>query len=129
MALKKQNNSLHDLIRLEQEARDFGFDWPDVDMILKQALSECEEIREAIDNKESLSRVQEETGDLLHTAISLCCYLGFDVEQTLDLTVKKFGARMAALKKATHEVGLLDLKEQPSDFMLSLWEKAKKNIK
>ena len=118
--------ALSKLIKIEQESRAFGFDWPNTDMILDQAISECHEIREAINNQESLERIQEEIGDLLHAAISLCDYANFDVEETLELTYKKFNKRMKALKKETARQGLENLNGQSMAFMLELWEKAKK---
>jgi uncharacterized protein YabN with tetrapyrrole methylase and pyrophosphatase domain len=76
-------NSLDNLIAVEKAARDFGFDWPDTEMILNQVVSECQEVREALLNKEPDYRIQEEIGDLLHTAISLCLFAGYNVDQTL----------------------------------------------
>ncbi|KTC85806.1 MazG nucleotide pyrophosphohydrolase domain-containing protein [Legionella drozanskii] len=122
---KQLNNPLHELIIIENDARNFGFDWPHEEMIIEQALSECDEIREAIANNEPSHRVQEEIGDLLHTAISLCLFAGFDPEQTLAKVAKKFGVRMEALKTIAKEQGLTSLKGQSTEFMIELWKKAK----
>jgi len=65
-------NSLQQLILLEHEAREFGFDWPNIGMILDQAISECDEIKDALAQDEPDHRIQEEIGDLLHTAVSMC---------------------------------------------------------
>ena len=118
-------NELDKLIKLEIEARDFGFDWPNVDMILDQAISGCAEIKDAIENKTSQD-VQEEIGDLIHTAFSLCRFAGYNPKETLEKVVKKFSARMDALKEVTHERGLTSLKNQPIEFLLELWNEAKK---
>ncbi len=72
-------------------------------MIIEQAIDECREIKEAIEKKEGSNRIQEEMGDLIHSAISLCIYSGFDVEETLDKVTNKFGKRMQAMKKLTYE--------------------------
>ncbi len=117
---------LDKLVHLEKDARDFGFDWPDQFMILDQAISECEEIRDAITHRESDDRVQEEIGDLLHTAISLCLFSGFDVEETLFKVTDKFGNRMATVKKLAQDQGLQNLKGQSTDMMLGLWAESKK---
>ncbi len=120
------SKSLDELIFLEKDARNFGFDWPNKETIIDQAISECEEIRDALHKKESLERVQEEIGDLLHTAISLCLFACFDVEETLKKTCEKFSSRMSKLKEETHKNDLKDLKGQSVEFSLSLWEKIKK---
>jgi uncharacterized protein YabN with tetrapyrrole methylase and pyrophosphatase domain len=123
----KSANPLHDLLHLEKDARDFGFEWPDQQMILEQAIDECREIREVILNQEGRQRLQEEIGDLLHSIISLCDFSGFDVDETLAKVNTKFGKRMQAIKKLTHEAGLPNLKGQSFDFMMELWRKAKGN--
>lgn len=121
----KNTNALYDLLELEKEARDFGFEWPHEEAILKQAISECDEIREAIENKEPDERIQEEIGDLLHTAISLCVFAGYDTEAILAKVVKKFGSRMENVKSLTQQAGFNNLKGQSTEFMLKLWDKAK----
>lgn len=119
-------NQLARVINLETEAVDFGFDWPNQDMAIEQAISECAEIKEAIHNGEPKKRVQEEISDLLHAVISLCLHSGFDVDQTLSLIVNKFGTRLASVKTLANIQGLDTLHGQSFDFMLNLWSEAKK---
>jgi NTP pyrophosphatase (non-canonical NTP hydrolase) len=120
--------SLRKLIHLDQESREFGFDWPNQSMIIDQAMDECREIREVLDLQESRERLQEEIGDLLHAAISLCDYSGFDVEETLAKVNKKYGGRIAVLKAITQRRGLENLQGQSLEFMLSIWGEAKKEL-
>jgi len=119
------SEALNKLIEIEKDAIEFGFEWPNEKAILQQAISECTEIQEAIENNESSDRIQEEIGDLLHAAISLCIFAGFDPEQTLNNLVKKFKTRMDNLKLVTKERKLLTLKGQSTEFMLELWDEAK----
>lgn len=119
------SKELEQLIELENDARNFGFDWPNTELIIEQAIDECREIKEALELQESRERIQEEIGDLLHTAISLCLFSEFDVAQTLAKTNLKFDSRMKAVKALTHELGLKNLEGQSFDFMLSIWKKAK----
>lgn len=129
MNAMKNASSLTTLIALEKDARDFGFDWMDENMILEQVLSECQEIEEAIHLKESKARIQEEIGDLIHTAISLCVFLGFDVPETINQVNEKFEGRMTRVKQLTHELGLSSLKGKDMAFMLQLWRQAKIDTK
>ncbi len=39
----ESKNPLQNLILFEQDARGYGFDWPDHEMILEQAIDECRE--------------------------------------------------------------------------------------
>lgn len=120
---------LNALITLEKDAVAFGFDWPNQDMILDQIISECAEIKDAVQNGESPERVQEEVSDLLHAVISLCMYSGFDVNETIAIVNKKFKGRMVALKAVAAEHGLDSLSGESFEFMLELWSQAKKHVK
>ena len=117
--------ALSDLLHLEQDARSFGFEWPNETVIIEQAIDECREIEEAIANQETRERIQEEIGDLLHTAISLCVFSGFDVNETLIKINSKFGGRMRAMKELSNQLELKTLHGQSFDFMLDLWKQAK----
>ncbi len=117
---------LEKLLAARQEAKVFGFEWANTDQLIDQAISECAEIREAIENDEPAHRVQEEIGDLLHTAISLCDFVGFDVEETLEKVCTKFDLRFNNLKKLAAEQGLSSLEGKSLAFKLGLWDKIKK---
>ncbi len=121
-----KNTALNQLIAVELEARNFGFEWPHKEMIIDQAISECHEIFDAINEGEPIERIQEEIGDLIHTAISLCIFAGFDVDETLTNVSYKFSKRMAAMQELTKRRGLPNLSGQSIDFMLELWHEAKK---
>ena len=118
--------ALQKLIELEQDARDFGFDWPDAHMVLDQIIDECREVREDLLAQSTPEKIQEEIGDLLHATISLCLFSGFEVEDTLHKVNHKFAKRMRALKHITKEEGLENLKGKSIDYMLELWKKAKR---
>lgn len=119
-------NALQKLIYLEQDARKFGFDWPDHFMILDQIIDECREVREEINQDSNKEKLQEEIGDLLHSVISLCVFSGFDVVETISKTNAKFSKRMQLLKEFTKQKGLESLQGQSIDFMLNLWRGVKK---
>lgn len=120
---------LQQLIVEERKAREFGFDWPDYEMIFAQMIDELREVREDIKSNAPAHKLQEEIGDVLHVAISLCVFAGFDVEETLALVNKKFAARMAGLKELAEERGLPNLKGQSMEFMLELWKEVKRKGK
>ncbi len=116
---------LQELIGSEQDAIEFGFQWPDINMALDQVFSEVTEVKNAIHEHESSTRIQEEVGDLLHAAISVCVFLGYDVNETLDISNKKFSRRMSGLKHIAKERGLNDFQGQSVEFMMSLWREVK----
>lgn len=114
------------MIALEKDARDFGFDWPNQEMIIEQMIDECREIQEDIAAKQSREKIQEEIGDLLLATVSLCAFLGFDLEDTYAKSNIKFEKRMSALKALSKESGLSSLHGHPIDFTMKLWNQAKK---
>lgn len=118
-------NPFQQLLKLEQEANDFGFTWPNQQMIIEQLIDECREIREALAQQESRDRIQEEMGDLLHAAISLCDFIGFDIAETLEKVCAKFNKRLQAIKQLTQQTGLNNLHGQRFEYMLTLWKEAK----
>ena len=123
------SNVLKELIKAEEDAVEFGCEWPNEEYIFEQVISECNEVKSAIQDNEGKDRIQEEIGDLLHTSISLCRFAGFDIEETLTKTVKKFTNRIQALKEITRLKGLDSLQGQSSKFILELWSEAKKRDK
>jgi uncharacterized protein YabN with tetrapyrrole methylase and pyrophosphatase domain len=127
--IERAGKALSDLLALEKQAHDLGFIWPHLDMILDQAISECQEIKEAVSKGYPAEKIQEEIGDLLHAAVSLCYFAGYDLEETLSKNVQKFSARLLALKDIMQDSGLKTLEGQPIEFMLALWDKAKQQSK
>lgn len=118
--------ALKKLFELEKEATEFGFEWPNAHDIIKQAINECQEVQQSLNNNESPKRVQEELGDLLQASISLCRFLGFNFEDTISRLNSKFGTRLALLKKLTKEQNLDSLHGQSTEYMLKLWDEVKK---
>lgn len=118
-------NELKKLIALEIDARKFGFDWPNHEAIFKQVIEEVNEIKEDMQLKASEEKIQEEIGDLLHAAISLCIFSGYDVNDTLLKVNHKFETRMSCIKQAANSLGLTDLCGQTDEFKMALWKKSK----
>lgn len=113
------------LATLEKQAADHGFAWPNVEMVLDQVQSECQEIRQAVHQNEGPDRVQEEVGDLLHAALCLCFYMDINIEATLTKSANKFEKRLSAMLKIAAEQGYTDLKNENLDTLLQLWSLAK----
>lgn len=97
---------IEEMVKVEADARSFGFSYPDYKEIIKQIQSECAEVAASIEQGESLARQQEEIGDLIHAVIALCYHQGFDVAQTMEQATHKFSNRMTALKQVAKKRGL-----------------------
>ena len=97
---------------------------------MTQIQSECVEINEHLDSTalENKIKLQEEIGDLLHAAFSLCVFCKFDAEETLEKSVNKFERRFNAVKIVAQENGLETLNGMPFDELMRYWDKAKNKV-
>ena len=110
---------------LDNEAKELGFYWLHAEQILTQISSETQEIRQALEQKESLERVTEEIGDLLHSVMGLCYFLNLSPEAILESSLNKFEKRFSIVKELMTAQGLKTLKGKAHE-ALALWEEAKK---
>ncbi|QEY50126.1 MazG nucleotide pyrophosphohydrolase domain-containing protein [Legionella longbeachae] len=123
-------NLLEQVLLLEQEAADFGFQWETTTQIMEQIQSECMEISEHLQSKQNLnqSELQEEIGDLLHAVFSLCVYCQFSPQETLKKALDKFEHRLQAVKAVAKEKKLNNLQGQSFDELMHIWNLAKKRV-
>ena len=127
MEKNMQKTALEKLIATDKELRDFGFQWPGLDMILWQISSELAEVKEVIEQDTGKDHLQEEIGDLLHSVISLCLFTGLDIDETIEKAGDKLQSRAGGLKSVAKQRGHSSLKGQDSEYMLKLWYEAKRN--
>lgn len=120
-----QKTALAKLIETDKNLREFGFNWPNLEMIFDKIESEFHEVKDA--SKSAINNLQEEIGDLLHTILSLCIYTGFDIEETIYKADNKLQKRLDALKIIAKKNGYNSLKGQDIEYMLQLWNEVKKN--
>lgn len=111
-------------VELELESKEFGFYWENIGQIIEQITSECHEIIEA-NKANDRSHLQEEIGDLLHAAISLTVYCGFDPYETLDKSVSKFEKRYLSVVEKAKSDGRATLKGESFETLMAYWKAAK----
>jgi len=128
---------------LQKKAAKVGFDWPNVDGVIAKIREELEEAREAAaevaHNKEQPetsqengllksgfqeSRLEEELGDLLFSAINLCRFLKTEPSLALRRTNSKFVERFKYVEKKMKESGH-EMKRENLNIMDSFWNEAK----
>lgn len=118
------NPLLQRIVEQEKEAKKFGFYWESEQQLIEQIQSECEEIREA-SSKGDQKNLQEEIGDLMSAAVSLCIFFGFDPEATLAESIEKFQLRYDTLVRLVKEQGLDSLVGKSMPELLEFWHRAK----
>jgi tetrapyrrole methylase family protein/MazG family protein len=110
--------------RLTQKASRVGFDWPDLNGILKKLDEEMKELRETLSLQER-NRIREEIGDLLFVIVNIARFLKIDPEAALRRTVEKFISRFTYIERSLQKKGKT-LQESNLLEMGRLWGEAKK---
>lgn len=121
------NNIITKVEIVENEAKEYGFYWPNADAVMQQILSECKEVEELLD-KTKPAELQEEIGDLLHAVISLCVYCGYDTKITLEQALNKFEKRFNMTKVFAQKAGYQNMHGQSMDKMMKYWDMAKRSV-
>ena len=122
---------LDKVYKLEKDAEDFGFSWENPGQILQQITSECQEVHEHIEAGGSFKQnpeLQEEIGDLMHAAFSLCVFCDYDVRETINTSLDKFETRMLMVRKIAAEQGVANLTGCTFAELMQYWDEAKTRL-
>src|SRR6187431_1451873 len=84
-------------MRLQEKAKQVGFEWENADQVWEKVKEETNELKEAVADhqagKGSEHKVEEEFGDLIFSLINYARFLQIDPENALERTNKKFISR------------------------------------
>jgi XTP/dITP diphosphohydrolase len=110
--------------RLQEKARQVGFEWDNRDQVWDKVTEETEELHEAVAANEP-HRIEEEFGDLLFSLINYARFLQIDAENALEKTNKKFIARFTRMEQLALQQGkpLTDMTLAEMD---AIWNSIKK---
>lgn len=111
--------------RMQDKAKQVGFEWDTIDQVWGKVVEEQEELKEA-QKSANKDKIEEEFGDLLFALVNLSRYLDIDPERALDLTNKKFKKRFEYIESSA-EKSKLKLKDMGLEKMDKLWNEAKLN--
>jgi len=110
--------------KIQNRASSFGFDWPDVNPVLRKVEEEFGELIEVIDQNHGERRAEEEFGDVLFTMVNLGRHLGIDSESALRKAVGKFERRIRAVENKLSERGVA-IDQASAEELESVWELVK----
>lgn len=119
--------SLIKAYRIQDKARNVGFDWEDKQDVWKKVREEIDEL-EAELNKGDNERSTEELGDLLFAVINAARLYKLNPDNALEKTNRKFIDRFNYIEEHSIKMGK-PLKEMTLAEMDALWEEAKKVLK
>lgn len=114
--------------RIQEKARNVGFDWEkreDVWNKVKEEIGEVEEELSKADLEESKEKIEAEFGDLLFSLINAARLYGVDPENALERTNRKFISRFNHIESSLKASGR-NFSDVTLEEMDSLWEEAKK---
>ena len=119
--------SLIKAYRIQDKARNVGFDWEDKQDVWKKVREEIDEL-EAELNKGDNERSTEELGDFLFAVINAARLYKLNPDNALEKTNRKFIDRFNYIEEHSINMGK-PLKEMTLAEMDALWEEAKKVLK
>lgn len=108
--------------RIQEKAKQVGFEWETKEEVYKKVLEEQEELQEVITSETpNQDAMEEEFGDLLFSLINYARFLNIDPEMALEKTNRKFIKRFQYIEEnATKDLNDMSLEE-----MDQLWNAAK----
>ena len=119
--------SLIKAYRIQDKARNVGFDWEDKQDVWKKVREELDELETEL-RKEDKQHSTEELGDFLFSVINAARLYKLNPDNALELTNQKFTRRFNYIEQHSIRMG-----KPPTDMTLEemdkLWNEAKENEK
>ena len=110
--------------RIQEKARGVGFDWDNKEQVFEKVKEEFSELHEEVE-KNDVSAIEDEFGDVLFSMINYARFVGVDPEMALERTNKKFIKRFQYLEAESKKDGK-EMGEMTLDEMDEYWNRAKK---
>ncbi len=111
--------------RIQDKARNVGFDWEDRRDVWKKVREELDELESEL-NREDKERSTEELGDFLFAVINAARLYKLNPDNALEKTNRKFIDRFNYIEQHSIKIGK-PLTEMTLEEMDELWNEAKKN--
>ncbi len=111
-------------MRLQEKAKQVGFEWENKDQVWEKVEEEKNELMEAIESGDQV-HMEEELGDLFFSLINFARFLQLDAEHALERTNKKFIDRFTKMEAAALAKGKA-LQDMTLEEMDAIWNQIKK---
>ena len=106
-------------MRLQEKAKQVGFEWENKDQVWEKVEEEIKELKEVIDTGQQ-AKVEEEFGDVIFSMINYARFLQVDAENALELNNKKFIHRFTQMEQLALKEGK-DLTSMSLAEMDNIW--------
>ena len=112
-------------MRLQEKAKQVGFEWENKDQVWEKVEEEIKELKEVVDTDQQ-GKVEEEMGDVMFSLINYARFLRVDAENALELTNKKFIHRFTQMEQLALKEGK-DLTGMSLTEMDDIWNSVKQH--
>ena len=112
--------------KVQQKAAQVGFDWDDIEDVIKKVDEEIVELKEVYKSK-NVERITDEMGDVFFALVNLSRFLDVQPELALTGTINKFIKRFEYIEMESIKVGN-KMEEMSLVEMDKLWNEAKKHL-
>ena len=109
--------------RLQEKASRVGFDWTEVEPVLRKVEEEYGELKAAIAERQP-ERMEAELGDLFFSLVNLSRFIAVNPEEALRKTIARFIARFRYIEEELARRGT-SLNQATLQEMDALWDEAK----
>jgi XTP/dITP diphosphohydrolase len=111
-------------MRLQEKAKQVGFEWDTKEQVWEKVEEEKAELFEAIESGD-IDKIEDELGDVFFSLVNFARFLQIDAENALERTNKKFISRFTRMEAAALQNGK-QLHDMSLEEMDSIWNKIKK---
>jgi MazG family protein len=111
-------------MRLQEKAKQVGFEWENRDQVWEKVKEEEAELMEAIETGDA-SKIEEEFGDLVFSLVNFARFLNIDAENALEITNKKFIRRFTGMEEKAMAKGK-NLDAMTLEEMDAIWNEIKR---
>lgn len=112
--------------RIQDKARQVGFDWDNADQVMDKVKEELAELESAKASGD-IAHTEEELGDVLFAIINYARFLNLDAEKALELSNLKFIRRFQWMENYARE-HQKNMQEENLETLESWWQMSKKVV-
>jgi len=111
-------------MRLQEKAKQVGFEWDNKDQVWEKVKEEMDELLEEVKQGDAV-KIEDEFGDLIFSLINYARFLGIDAENALERTNRKFIDRFTKMEEMANSKGR-NLHDMTLPEMDDIWNSIKR---
>jgi len=110
-------------IRIQEKAKQVGFEWDHKEQVFEKIQEELQELQEAVQSNNP-DHIEEELGDVMFSLVNYARFLNTDADLALERTNRKFMQRFQLMEETARKEGK-KLQDMTLEEMDAIWNKIK----